>query len=262
MLFKKKVFHSILITGASSGIGKELALSYATPNTTLYLSGRNTIALQQVQKDCQSKGATVVYHAFDITHPMALQNYIKSITTPIDLVIANAGASGGNRLNGDPESLETIDTLINVNLKAPIQLTRLLIKKLIQQKHGHLVYISSVQAFRGMPQSPTYCATKAGLKTYSEGLRAWVKNKHIDVSIVYLGFVKTAMSDRINCPKPFMISAQKAAHHIKTGISKNTPIIKIPKLYYYSIRLLDLLPIKWVDFLLSFAKVDIPEPRQ
>lgn len=262
MFLKKKTFQTILITGASSGIGRALAHGYAAPNITLYLSGRNQDALEQVKQQCQKKGAVIHYTAFDISNDQALSNYIQTITEPLDLIIANAGASGGNRQNGDPESLETINTLINVNLKAPIQLTRLLMDMLMKQQNGHLVYISSVQALRGFPHSPTYCATKAGLKAYSEGLRAWIKNKNIDVSIVYPGFIKTAMSDRLDSPKPLMISAEKAAKHIQAAVAKNHTIIKLPKLTYYSVRLLDLLPIKWADFILSFSKVDVPEPRK
>ena len=260
-MFKDQKFKFILITGASSGIGKELALAYAEPGTTLYLSGRNNTALTQLQLDCQSQGATVYFHAFDITHFDDLNAYINTIKTPLDLIIANAGASGGNRLTGEPESLETMDTLINVNIKAPIQLTRLLLPKLITQKQGHIVYISSVQALRGFPHCPTYCATKAGLKAYSEGLRAWLKPHQISVSIVYPGFVKTAMSDRLDCPKPLMISAPKAAQSIKQKIAKKKTVIALPKLYYYGVRILDLMPIKWADWLVSLSKVDVPEPR-
>ncbi len=261
MTFKLKSFQSILITGASSGLGRELALSYAAPNTTLYLSGRNHDALKQLQVECQHQGATVYYHVFDITDFNSLQSYIDSINNSLDLIIANAGASGGNRISGEPESLTTIETLINVNLKAPIHLTRLVLPKLIQQQYGHIVYVSSVQALRGFPHSPTYCATKAGLKTYSEGLRGWLKPHKIKISIVYPGFIKTAMSDRLKCPKPLMISAPKAARYIKRKIAQNTAIIALPKLYYYGTRILDLMPIKWADWLLSLSKVDVPDPR-
>lgn len=262
MYQRKQSFQYILITGASSGIGQELAQCYASPNTTLYLTGRNPDALAQTALACQQQGATVHYHTFDITDNDQLSQFLSTITTPLDLIIANAGASGGNRINGTPESLETIDTLINVNLRAPIRLTRLLIDKLRQQKQGHFVYVSSVMAFRGFSHSPTYCATKAGLKAYSEGLRAWLRPDNIHVSIVYPGFVKTAMSDRIDSPKPLMMSAKKAAKIIQYRLAKNAPIIRLSLLYYYAVRLMDLLPLKWIDRLMSLTPTDVPEPRK
>jgi short-subunit dehydrogenase len=227
----------------------------------LYLSGRNAQALTQTKHLCEEKGATVFTHAFDISDLAALQHYASSISCPIDLIIANAGVSGGNRIDGTPESIDTITTLIDVNLKAPIQLTRLFLPQLISQGHGRLVYISSVQALRGMPQSPTYCATKSGIKAYTEGLRAWLRPHNINVTLVFPGFVKTAMSDRLDCPKPFMISADGAAMYIKRKIDHNTPIIAIPKIHYYAVKLLQWLPLKWADWGLQHSKVDVPEPR-
>lgn len=252
---------TVLITGASSGLGRSLSIAYSAPNTTLYLSGRNAQALAQTRHLCEEKGASVFTHTFDISDLESLQHYASGISCPIDLIIANAGVSGGNRIDGTPESLDTIETLIDVNLKAPIQLTRLFIPQLISQGHGRLVYISSVQALRGMPQSPTYCATKSGIKAYTEGLRAWLQPHNINVTLVYPGFVKTAMSDRLDCPKPFMISADVAATYIKRKIEQSTPIITTPKIHYYAVKLLQWLPLKWADWVLQRTQVDVPAPR-
>ena len=235
---------NILITGASSGIGSALAERLSTTDTRLILLARNKEKLQQVEDICSQKSAEVISHSIDVTETPQLQALITEIDAeyPIDLIICNAGVTNSIGTNGEAETWEEISKVVDTNLYGVLASLNPLISSMQQRQQGQIAIISSLAAFYGMPVTPAYCASKAGVKGYGEALRGWLKHDGIKVSMVYPGFVKSALSDQFSANKPFMLSAEKAADIIVKGIEKNKPSITFPFPLNFGIWLLSVMP--------------------
>ncbi len=242
---------NILITGASGGIGAALANTYAEPNVQLFLQGRDKEKLNKVAKSCQLLGAKtqiLIADVFDATY----ENTIKALSEQVefDLVYVCAGQNLLETFASiDTNSIQHIQALMKVNFEGAVKTIFPLLEGL-SKKQGRIVILSSVSAFRGLNQDPTYCASKAALSTFFEGCRATWSQQNIGVTLVYPGFVKTALSDSINSPKPFMLSASKAAQIIKTGVQKKKYRIVFPYRMRLLMNLQKLLPTLWVDKIL------------
>ena len=235
---------NILITGASSGIGKALAIRYACADSRLILLARNTEKLAQVAKACEQKQAIAITHSIDITESKAVQKLIAKIDAefPIDLIICNAGVTSILDDAGNAESWETISHVIDTNLYGVLATLNPLISELKKRKRGQIAIVSSLAAYYGMPITPIYCASKAALKGYGESLQGWLKADGIKVNMIYPGFVKSDLSDKFTSDKPFMISPEKAADIIYRGLSKNKASISFPFPLNVGIWLLSILP--------------------
>ena len=159
---------SILITGASSGLGKALALAYSQDRVTLYLTGRNTERLAEVVELCRSKGADVHFSAIDVVDAEALKIWILECDekNPIDLVIANAGISNA----GQTVSMAFNQKIFDVNLQGVLNTIHPIIPRMQSRQCGHIALMSSLSGFRGMARSPAYSASKAAVKSYGDAL--------------------------------------------------------------------------------------------
>lgn len=221
---------NILITGASSGIGEALALAYASQDAHLILLARNHEKLLDVSKKCEQKLASVEIHSIDVTEAQNLQNLISNIDKkhPIDLIICNAGVTSSIGKNGEAESWEIICKVIDTNLYGVLASLNPLISKMQLRKSGQIAIVSSLGAYRGMPITPVYCASKAAVKSYGEALRGWLVDDSIKVSVICPGFVESDLSAQFHGDKPMMISSEKAAEHIVKGLRKNKANISFP----------------------------------
>ena len=120
-----------------------------------------------------------------------------------------------------------------------------------QRKRGQIAFVSSLGAYRGLAISPSYCASKAGLKAYGEALRTLLKKDNIQVSVICPGFIDSDMSKRYHDNKPFMMSAQKSALKIKKGLQRNKANITFPYFLGLGMRLLTILPNGISEFFLK-----------
>lgn len=238
---------SILITGASSGLGAAMALHYARPGVTLHLTGRSTERLEKVEKVCVARGSRVHSAVLDVCHREAMANWIvhQDVQAPLDLVIANAGISAGTGGLTEPESqvrgifAANVDGVLNTILPAiPLMQTR---------KRGQLALMSSLAGIRGLPSSPAYSASKAAVRVYGEGLRGHLKKFGIEVSVICPGYVKTPMTEVNDFPMPFLMSAEKAARIIADGLARNRGRIAFPWQLYIPLWLATCLPTSWTD---------------
>jgi short-subunit dehydrogenase len=245
---------TILITGASSGIGKAVAEAYAAPGVTLLLTGRNAPRLEEVAETCRRKGAVVDVAAINVTERAALEEKIRfwDQQSPIDIVIANAGVSGGTSMDAKQTEAQ-LREIIDTNLIGTFNTVNPLIPLMQARKAGQIVLLSSMAGFRGMPNAPAYSTSKVAVRAYGDALRPLLKEDGITVSIVFPGFVKTPLTDVNTFPMPFMMSAEKAAGIIKRGIDAHKAFIAFPLRMHIFCWLLGVMPRLLGDWFLKHA---------
>lgn len=248
---------NILITGASGGIGSALAKAYAATGTRLILTGRNRDKLTVCARECEQQGAEVIIEVLDITDFSAVSEWVVTIQNkyPLDLVIANAGVNSTIGAQGEAETFLGIKKVFDVNTYGVIATIAPLIDAMKKNRQGQIAIVSSLAAYRGLPQSPAYSASKAAIKVYGEALRAWLKPYNIKVSVICPGFVTSAMCDSLSGPKPLLWQADKAAFVIKRKLSRNKGHIAFPWILHCVTWLTSVLPARLIDPLLRLPKV-------
>ncbi|MEM8951370.1 MAG: SDR family NAD(P)-dependent oxidoreductase, partial [Pseudomonadota bacterium] len=213
------VQETVLITGASSGIGKALAENYATAGRCLHLQGRDRDRLDAVAELCRKAGAVVHAETLDVTDREAMAAWIARAeqAAPLDLVIANAGVSGGS--SGDPDPVRT---MFRVNVEGVLNTVEPALPSLVDRGRGHIAIMSSLAGFRGMPTAPGYTASKAAVRAYGEGLRGKLMGEGVAVSVICPGFVETPMTAQNPFPMPLMMTPERAASIIRRGLDRRS----------------------------------------
>ncbi|MCC2111559.1 MAG: SDR family NAD(P)-dependent oxidoreductase [Hyphomicrobiales bacterium] len=252
---------TVLITGASSGIGRALAIEYAAPGRELILIGRNQERLAEVAAACAEKGAAVTKAAIDVRDRTGLAEFILEADrkTPVDLVIAGAGITGGIGRSRPFETPEAVRVLLATNLVGAINTVEPLLQSMTARRRGRIALIGSISGLRGMPYSPAYNASKAAIHSYAESIRGTLARNKVGVSLIIAGFVRTPLNADMECPKPLAVSAEKAARTIRRGLDRGRSVIAFPKILVFGTRLLPLLPRRLVDRVMTSIQVEIPE---
>jgi short-subunit dehydrogenase len=242
---------SILITGASSGIGEALALAYAAPGVTLFLSGRDEPRLAAVAAACRGKGAEVETHLGCVSEATAMTEWIAGADarSPLDLVIANAGVSAGTGSNANGETAEQARRIWEINLGGVMNTVLPAIPLMRARKRGQIAIVSSLAGFRGLPGAPSYSASKGAVRLWGEGLRGWLAEDGIGLSVICPGFVKSRITALNRFPMPFLIEADRAAEIIRRGLAANKGRIAFPWPMYAATWLFALLPVALTDWL-------------
>lgn len=233
---------NIIISGASSGIGRELAISYAAKNVNLFLCARNFEKLKEVQEICNKLGANIFIEKIDVSEAKSVKKWLEKIQAKftIDLVIANAGISAGTA--SGTESFKQINEIFATNINGVINIIQPIIEEMKINRQGQIAIISSLAGFRGLPSSPAYSASKAAVRIYGQALRGNLADYNIKVNVICPGFVKTPMTDANNFKMPFIMSSQKCAKLIRKGLSKNKGLIAFPKIFYFMVWFVSVLP--------------------
>jgi len=229
----------ILITGASSGLGAELARQYATKDNSLILLARREDKLRALQEELSSHAKNVKIIVADVTEFETLQKKIE-ILGFVDMLILNAGISIGH--SEELTSFMDFKRLYDVNVLASHAILEVLLPKFQEQKSGKIVFISSLASLISMPTSKAYSSTKRAVNAYAEGLRYKYNKDGIKVINILPGFIVSEMTDKNNFKMPFLLSTQEGVQKIIKAIEKNKRIYAFPLRFYLIISTLNLLP--------------------
>lgn len=219
---------AVLITGATSGIGRALAYEYARPGVTLSLCGRDAERLADVACTCRDAGAAVDSRVVDVTDAAALRGWIEAAdaAAPLDLVIANAGISGGSA--GGGEDADAARRIFAVNMDGVINTVLPAIVPMRERGSGQIALMSSLAGFRGLPGAPAYSASKAAVRIWGEALRGALAGDGIEVSVICPGFIETPMTANNRYPMPLLMTAERGARIIRRGLARNRGRIAFP----------------------------------
>ncbi len=237
---------NIAITGASSGLGAALAKEFSGPGRQLFLCARRSDLMTEVANACRKRGATTETSSIDVRSRNEFTDWLTEIDArhAIDLLIVNAGVFGGHGPDGHLEENEEIADIIGTNLTGAILAATTMANKMRSRRRGHIVLISSLASFYPQADAPTYSASKAGLTAYGEALREFLQSDGVTVSIVHPGNIETAQTDVQQGRKPMLISADRAAAHIRRGVEKGKSNINFPYLLYVLVWMNRILPWK------------------
>ena len=224
-----KKFSSIVITGASSGIGETLALDYAEPGVALALIGRDLERVTAVAEACRAKGATVLAAAIDVVERDKLAPWLGAFDDahPVDLLIANAGVSI-DKDNSSLDDFSIIRKTFDVNVGGTLNTVESLLSRLMARKRGQIAVMASLASFIGLPYSASYNASKAAVRVWGESIRYVLKKYGIGVSVICPGFVTTRLTAEAPFPMPFIMSTARASAIIRRGLARNSARIAFP----------------------------------
>lgn len=250
----------ILLTGASSGIGRALALAYAGPGIHLLLIARNAARLAEVAGLCQAAGARIETASLDVRDEKAMQAKILAwdAAAPIDLAIACAGIVSGTGEGRAVETQAAVRTVLATDLIGALNTIDPLLAPMLARRAGHVAVVGSLAALRGFPSSPAYSAAKAGVHAYAEGIRPRLKRHGVAVSVIAPGFVETPFNSAVRAPRPMQMSPEAAARIIRRGLDRRRRMIAFPFTLYVGLRFLTLLPASFGDWLLDRPGVEVP----
>ncbi|HEU0096938.1 MAG TPA: SDR family NAD(P)-dependent oxidoreductase [Rhizomicrobium sp.] len=246
---------TILITGASGGIGAALARAHAAAGVTLLLWGMDQARLDQTAAGCRALGAVCVIEVLDVRDFAAMTDRLAATDarTPIDLAIFNAGLGGSVADDAITESPDAAQATAEVNFVSPIMGAHLIATAMAKRGRGRIVLIGSIAESFPLPMAPTYAATKAGLAMFAEALGIRMAKHGVGVTLVSPGFIDTPMSQQVTEPKPFLMSADDAAKIITRKIASGARRIVVPWQFAVIRAVTNMLPRALVRRVLSRA---------
>ena len=188
---------TVLITGATSGIGLACARKFAENGDRLILTGRNEQRLNEIRRELTEKGRDVLTLVFDVRDREKAAKYIEDLPAEwqeIDVLVNNAGLALGlePEYEGNPDDWET---MIDTNIKGLLTMTRLVVPGMVARNRGHIINVGSVAGDAAYAGGNVYCATKAAVKALSDGLRIDVANTAVRVTNLKPGLVETNFSN-------------------------------------------------------------------
>ncbi len=260
----RQLVRTVVITGASTGLGEALALLYAGTDRTLGLLGRNCGRLEAVAAQCRARGARVVVGIPDVTDRAALEPWIADFDAehPIDLLIVNAGVFTGNGPAGVAETAAETSWILRTNLEGAALSIAAVLPMMRARRSGRIAIVGSLAALHPLADAPAYSASKAGLTSYGEALREWLLPDGVAVSLIYPGHIKTAMVARHVGPLPLMVSAETAARTIKRGLDRGRSFIAFPRRLLWLIRAGRLVPWRLRALLGSGTRFHVAKERR
>jgi NAD(P)-dependent dehydrogenase (short-subunit alcohol dehydrogenase family) len=239
-----------LVTGAGSGIGREIARLLARDGTAVAAVDLNAEGLGKLAAELpDGKYACAVADVTDVQALHAAVRAFESKFGAIDLLVASAGI--GYVTSALTYSADEIERVIRVNLIGVSNSIAAVLPGMLERRSGHIVGLSSLASYRGLPRMAGYCASKAGLNALLDAVRVECRPFGIHVTTICPGWVRTPMTANLDVPTPGIIDAEDAARRIVDAIRKRTVFHAFPRTWARRIRLLGLLPSRTSDWLLA-----------
>jgi short-subunit dehydrogenase len=219
----------VMITGASSGIGKGIALEIAARGAHLGLLARREELLNDIVSEAKAKGVKAVAAAADVRDAKAVReaaDHFREQLGPIDIMIANAGiGTADHAVRLTPEHAADV---IGINVLGAVNSVAAVLPEMIQRKQGRLVAISSLAAYRGLPKSGAYCASKAALTSYFESVRIDLRNTGVGVTVIHPGFIKTDLTSGRAAKMPYLMELEDGVKKIVSAIEREKKSYAFP----------------------------------
>ena len=249
--WKEKV---VFITGASSGIGRALALELGRRGARLGLTARRGEELLRLSEEIGRAGGEALALPADVRDPEAMKGVVERVRErwgKIDVLVANAGMSSttaGTRLNASEAG-----DVITINVLGVVNSVAAVLPGMLERGAGHLVAISSLSSYRGMPKSAAYSASKAAVSTLFESLRVDLRRSGIDVTTIHPGFIRTPMTAGRKKKLPFLLEPEDAACRIIRAVERRARTYAFPWQLATLVRIIKHLPGRLYDRLASNA---------
>jgi len=230
----------IWITGASSGIGRALAIKFANEGWIVAASARRENLLQELIKINEN----IYAFPLDVTNIEQCKVVFKNILEKFKDVEISIFGTGIHDPKSEKEfNLEKIRKIMEVNYFGTMNSINSVYSFYNNKKSGQISIISSVAGYRGLPAAGAYCASKSALTSFAESLHFEMKRKNVRVTLVSPGFIKTPMTDQNDFPMPMIKSPEFAAERIYNGLVKKKYFeIHFPKAFTYIMKFLRILP--------------------
>jgi short-subunit dehydrogenase len=244
--FAKRV---TLITGAGSGLGRQLALTLAGQGAVIAAIDLKPEPLTALAADLGTSPSS--WAVADVTDRSALHEAVTQLQTrlgPVDLLIANAGI--GRETSALTFKPEDFEAQVRVNLIGVANSIAAVLPGMLERQRGHLVAISSLASYRGLPKMAGYCASKAGVSSLMEAIRVEVRSQGISVTTICPGWIRTPLTENIPVPQPFMMEVDDAARRIVEALRRRRPFYAFPPPAAWRVSLLRWLPCGVSDWLI------------
>ena len=253
--------HVAVITGASSGIGWAVAKELASKGCMLGLVARRADRLQALADEIRAAGGKAAFAAADVgdrQQTLAAFRAIREQLGPIDLLFANAGVGLPTPL--EPLNIPQVELMFRVNTLGVVYAIEAVLPEMLQRSRGHLAAVSSLAAYKGLPGESAYCASKAAVNVYMEGLRIQLRSHGIYVTTVCPGFVDTPMTQVNEFKMPWLWSADKSARKIVRALEKRKKVYNFPWQTTLMMKFTNWLPDRMVSYFVSDKTGDRPPP--
>ena len=239
-----------MITGASAGIGRGLALEIASRGGQLALLARREDLLKEIVDEARKRNVKAVAATADVRDAQAVReaaDRFRKELGPIDILIANAGI--GTSDHATRLTPEHAANVIGINVLGAVNSVAAVLPGMVERKQGRLVAISSLAAYRGLAKSAAYCASKAALTAYFESLRIDLRHTGVGVTIIHPGFIKTALTSGRGAKMPYLMELDEGVKKIVSAIEKEKKIYAFPWQLATIVRASMLMPPSMYDWI-------------
>ena len=239
-----------MITGASAGIGRGLALEIASRGGHLALLARREDLLNELVDEAKQRNVKAVAATADVRDAKAVReaaDVFRRELGPIDILIANAGI--GTSDHATRLTPEHAANVIGINVLGAVNSVAAVLPEMVERKQGRLVAISSLAAYRGLAKSAAYCASKAALTAYFESLRIDLRHTGVGVTIIHPGFIKTALTSGRGAKMPYLMELEDGVKKIVSAIEKEKKIYAFPWQLATIVRASMLMPVAMYDWI-------------
>jgi short-subunit dehydrogenase len=218
-----------VVTGASSGIGRALARALAAEGAKVGLIARRKEQLDALAGEIAAAGGTAAAAAADVGDRGQVRDAVEEVRQrlgPVDLMVANAGVGAPTLV--DPMNVGDVEKMLRVNVLGVVYAVDAVLPEMLHRGRGHVAAVSSLAAYKGLPGESAYCASKAAVNTFLEGLRIQLRGRGVSVTTVCPGFVLTPMTEINDFDMPWLLQPDQAARRIVRALRRKKAVYNFP----------------------------------